>query len=72
MFKNILQNKNNSTSGQQGGIFILLQSQNYLKPILTKLNSQIDKRLIGILFSPLLVSQNRKAVPRCLDTALQS
>ena len=50
MYKNILQNNSNSAYQQQGGIFILKQSKTYLQPLLTTLNSQIDKRLVGTLF----------------------
>lgn len=50
MFKNILQNNSNSAYQQQGGIFILKQSNTYLRLILASLDSQIDKRLVGTFF----------------------
>lgn len=62
MFKNILQNRANTTAGQQGGILLLQQSNRYLQPILKTLNSQIDKRLVGTfynMFATILTFRNK-------------
>jgi len=62
MFKNILQNKNKSTSKQQSGFFLLRQSDRYLDPVLNDLNVQLDKRLVKTfynLFVTILTFRNK-------------
>jgi len=62
MFKNILQSKSIPSESQKSGYFILSQADRYLKNIQTRLNTQIDKRLVRTfydLFITIAMFRNR-------------
>jgi len=62
MFKNILQNKSKSSGNQRSSLFLLRQIEKYINPVVQKLDSQIDIRLVRTfynVFTTILAFRNR-------------
>ncbi len=63
MFKTILQNNENSAIAQKGASFLLKKSDQYLKELLVRLDSKIDKRLVGTFYNLFMVIQTFRNRP---------